>query len=207
MPLSYSTVEQRILDASVTLQAQNPPLIAQTAREFNVPYQRLLARYHGRQSKQTRPGAGRKLDPAQELAVCHYLDHLDRMGTSARYSMLAQCANSILKRSHNDPATPAPTVSRMWPNRFLKAHPEFKMRKQQPLDIARKNAHDPEAIYAWFRGYKKLCEEYGIDVGDRYNFDETEFRIGVANLSGLSHEILAASPTLQAITTVSSLLL
>jgi len=95
----------------------------------------------------------------------------------------------------------------MWPNRFLKAHPEFKMRKQQPLDIARKNAHDPEAIYAWFRGYKKLCEEYGIDVGDRYNFDETEFRIGVANLSGLSHEILAASPTLQAITTVSSLLL
>ncbi len=103
MPLSYSTVEQRILDASVTLQAQNPPLIAQTAREFNVPYQRLLARYHGRQSKQTRPGAGRKLDPAQELAVCHYLDHLDRMGTSARYSMLAQCANSILNAATTIP--------------------------------------------------------------------------------------------------------
>jgi len=102
------------------------------------------------------------------------------MGTSTRYNILAQCANSILKRSYNDPTTSPPTVSRMWPNRFLKAHPEFKIRKQQPLDIARKNAHDPEAIYVWFQGYKKLCEEYGINVGNRYNFDETRFRISIA---------------------------
>jgi len=161
------------------LNTQNPPEIAKTARTYNVPYQRLLARYHGRQSKHERPGAGRKLNNTQDLAVCQYLEHLDRMGTSARYGMLAHCANTILKLSHNDPTTLPPTVGPLWPKRFLQAHPQFHIRKQQSLDIARKNAHDPENIRVWFRGYQQLCMDFGIQEGDIYNFDETGFRIGV----------------------------
>ena len=179
MPESYETIERRLLDAVASLNTQNPPLIAKTARDFNVPYQRLLGRYHGRQSKQERPAVGRKLNNDEELAVYLYLDHLDKIGTSARYRMLAHCANSILKRSHDDPTTLPPTVSRMWPQRFLQAHPQFQIRKQHSLDIARKNAHDPDDIRAWFRGYQNVYIEYGIEEGDIYNFDKTGFRIGV----------------------------
>jgi len=119
MPESYGVIEERLLDALASLNTQNPPVIAKTARAYNVPYQRLLARYHSRQSKQGRPGVSRKLNNTQEAAVCQYLDYLDRMGTSARYGMLAHCANTILKLSYTDPTTSLLVVGPLWPKRFL----------------------------------------------------------------------------------------
>ena len=38
---------------------------------------------------------------------------------------------------------------------------------------------DPDTILEWFYKYKSICDEYGILPRDRYNFDESGFRIGV----------------------------
>lgn len=40
----------------------------------------------------------RTLSEAQELAICQYLDHLDRGGPKARYKQLEQAANALLIR-------------------------------------------------------------------------------------------------------------
>ncbi len=74
MPESYASIEVRLQGALNTLYTQTLPNVLQIAREFDVPYQRLLARYHGVQSKQDRPALGRKLTDVEELAICQYLN-------------------------------------------------------------------------------------------------------------------------------------
>ncbi len=37
-------------------------------------------------------------------------------------------------------------------------------------------------IAAWFERVKQIRQEYGIEDNDVYNFDETGFAMGIANL-------------------------
>jgi len=69
--------------------------ISAIARSFRA---RLKAR---RQSKR-RPVVNRKLTEAQKPAVCLYPDRLDAIKTSARYSMLIDYANLIIRRPHHE---------------------------------------------------------------------------------------------------------
>jgi len=101
--------------------------------------------------------------------------------------MITSCANSILRRSYDsaaaasDPTIPPPTVSSLWTSRFLKRHPELHIRKQKTLERQSKEAHHPDNIRTWFERYKAVCDEKAIQEGDRYNFDETGFQIGVGH--------------------------
>ena len=107
--------------------------------------------------------------------------------------MITSCANSFLRRSHTDTTTPPPTASEKWARRFLNRHPEYYIRKQKTIDTARKNSHDPDDILEWFQKYKATCDERRIQCRDRYNFDETVFRIGV----GKDQWIITRDPSRQ----------
>ena len=115
----------------------------------------------------------------QELAVCRYLDRLDAIGVPAKRSMISTCANSILAQSHTDLTIPFQPVGQHWGQRFLRAHLEYRVQKQKTLDVKRKSAEDPEAVKNWFKEFKKVIDDHGIQVNDIWNCDETGFRIGV----------------------------
>ena len=176
----YEEVEIRIQAAVSFIQARPDERInvAEIARTYEIPVARLRARLQGRQSRQDRPGANRKLSEDQELAVYQYLDPLDSIGTSARIAMVSSCANAILGYGHTG-SDPPPRVGDHWASRFLDRHPEYHIRKQKTIDADRKNAHQPDNIRAWFEKYIAICQEYNIQPGDQYNFDETGFRIGI----------------------------
>jgi hypothetical protein len=102
---SYQSIETRIQAAIDAIDAISErgdviPNITAVASEFNVPPQRLRARWLGRQSRSDRPATNRTLTDEQELAV-------------------------------------------------------------------------------WFAEFKEVCDKYGIQHRDIYNFDETGFRIGI----------------------------
>jgi hypothetical protein len=122
MPGKYAEIEGRIGQACDKLYQCSNSNISSVAPGFKAPRPRPQARWKGCQSKQQRPAANKELTDAHELAVSLYLDHLDSIGTSARHSMLIDCANSIFRRSC-DPeptdTTPSPTVSEHWARRFL----------------------------------------------------------------------------------------
>ena len=82
--------------------------------------------------------------------------------------MITGCANDILRRGFtpSESDTEPPKVGPHWTRRFLERHPEFKVRKQRSIDSKRKNAHDPESFEDWFRRYKALVDEKGIQPGD-----------------------------------------
>lgn len=104
------SIESRIQSALLDLEDQNKPNIKGYARAHNLPYQRLLARYNGRKSRYERKPAGRKLDEAQESALCRYLDYLDSIYLHPKRAEIAAAANSILAHCHTDPTQPPPTI-------------------------------------------------------------------------------------------------
>ena len=64
MPDNDNLIESRIQVALHHIEGLNKPNIKACARTYNVPYQRLLARYKGRPSLSERRLNGRKLDEA-----------------------------------------------------------------------------------------------------------------------------------------------
>ena len=172
MPDSYAVKEARVQEALATIRPRIQPKIRQLAAEFHVPYDMLLNRYNWIPHKDSHSYA---LSDHEEQAVHQYLQQLDGIGMSCRRPMLLRAANSILRERPGQ----IRRVGSHWPTRFLKRNPQYKIRRQKPLASQRKNAHEPEAILDWFKRYKAICKEYGIYVGDIYNFNETGFRIGV----------------------------
>ena len=175
----YDVVTQGI---DILLQRGGKPNIAAAEREFNVPVQRLRARWSGRRSKQEVVPWGGRLGGHGGLAVCTYLDRLDKVGLHARLFMIADCANGVLRRAHvGEGPPPLAQVSEHWARRFLERHPEYHVRKQSVQEIDPKRAQDPDTIHWWLYEFKRIpvCDEYGIQQCDIYNFDESGFRIGV----------------------------
>jgi molybdopterin-biosynthesis enzyme MoeA-like protein len=63
------TQESQILDAIKVYHTLEKPNIAKLAREFEVLYQRLSARIHGRENKTTSASLKKALNPIQEKVL------------------------------------------------------------------------------------------------------------------------------------------
>ena len=179
MPDNDNLIESRIQVALHHIEGLNKPNIKACARTYNVPYQRLLARYKGRPSLSERRPNGRKLDEAQESALCRYIDYLDSIYIPPSRQDIAATANEILTAGHVDPSSPAPTIGGHWLNRFMKRHPEYHIRRQRAMDIERKKCLDKDTAREFFAKYQEVITSHGIPPEDIWNFDETGFNIGV----------------------------
>ena len=179
MPDSYKQIESRIENALVAISREETPNISRFAREFHVPYRRLLYRFQGRNSRMTRSPAGQILSNIQESALCHYIDILDQLDIHARPSMVRNAANSILKEGYGTQDLPSSTISEKWLKRFFQRHPEYRIRKRRAIDLDRKKAHEPATIRDWFERLRAEIQKHGIVEDDIYNFDETGFNIGI----------------------------
>ena len=89
--------------------------------------------------------------------------------------MLRGAANHLFKQSHFDPCNLPPTINSYWPPRFLNRNKQFFKKKQKPLAIDRKNAHNIEDFTIYFEKYKEIRIQRGITDADVWNMDETGF--------------------------------
>ena len=127
---SYHAIEDRITQAIIVLRERGgKPNISAAAREFHISQSRLRARWNGRKAKSDIIPSNRKLKEHQELAVCSYLDRLDKLGIPVHTPTITGYANSILRRAHGGDGPP-PVVSEHWARRFLERHPQYLVRKQ-----------------------------------------------------------------------------
>ena len=60
----------------------------------------------------------------------------------------------------------------MWPRRWIKAHPEFKVVKEKPIKQAREEAMNIYNIRDWFRKLEAIMREHDIFPKDFWNIDE-----------------------------------
>jgi len=183
---SFDDEEWRIDDALADLQTQKRPNIAKTARHFSVSAKKLRNRAKGIPSKFNNTNATYALSEEQEYALEATLTRLDDSGFPPRLRLVRGIANSYLREAHGPDGTP-PKVSKMWPIRWQKRHPEWFKGRSKTLAFDRKNAHDPDEISYWYERFAAIRAEKGIQDADIYNMDETGFRVGV----GRSHHVLS----------------
>jgi hypothetical protein len=81
---AYTDVEDAITAILEGLNWSEPINFARLARERGVPYQRLIARAKGRQSKCERPGPNKLFTAEEEESIHIYLQSLDNIGTNVR---------------------------------------------------------------------------------------------------------------------------
>ena len=172
--LDYSLREELLEKAVEDVYAQKYSSIAACARAKGVDKTALQRRVAGKASYFNRaPPGNRALNPAQEQAVCEFIELRSSFDIRCRLEVIRRCANSILKA-----AGETRVVSRDWPTRFVTRHPEFHKRKQKPLASIRKDIEWLELL-ARHEEFHKLRAEWGIPAEDVWNMDETGFRIGV----------------------------
>ena len=74
-------------------------------------------------------------------------------------------------------------LGRHWYQKFLKRHPDFKIKYNRNLDQSRKDAGSPEILRDWFELYTTTLVKYGISDEDTYNMDKIGFSMGIADSS------------------------
>ena len=185
MRLSYSEQEDLITKAIDALDDGIFPSAASAARHYGLKPRRLQLRLAGSQSKSTRPRTNTRLTTFQEQALCDYIDRLDHIEHSIRVKHIRGAAEFML-RITSDPESPPPPLGKDWVTRFIKRYPRYFKRKQKPLSVERKNAHDVECIREAYNAFRRRVEEKGVQVEDIWNMDETGFRIGC----GIAHCII-----------------
>ncbi len=119
MPNAYAKQEAKILKAIEAMNSLEKPNIVAFARKYEVSEQLLRRRWKGQPSKSTRPPTRGKLFATQELAIYQCLYQLNAIETSARQSMLARSANSILAKSYLDSTILPPTAVAIGQNASL----------------------------------------------------------------------------------------
>jgi hypothetical protein len=105
MPDSYHDIEACIKQAVDALKQEEFTTIKAAVQAFNVPYSRLYAWVEGRKNQLERRATNRRLSKAQELALCQYIDELDKYDIPATQKMVHKTANSILKEGYTDQTT------------------------------------------------------------------------------------------------------
>jgi hypothetical protein len=110
---TYSEAEKRIEQALDEMRAlESTPVIADFARQYNVPYNRLYRRFRGTPSKSDRFSVSRRFLDVEEKAMCRYSDRLDKLGLPAQRELLRGTADYIpTKHNHDNEFNHVPTLS------------------------------------------------------------------------------------------------
>ena len=93
---------------------------------------------------------------------------------------------TIFSNGHIYPYTLPPSISPCWPRRFLNRNKQFFEKKQKPLAIYRKNAHNVKYFMIYFEKYKEIRIQKGITDANVWNMDERGFRVGC----GIAHWVI-----------------
>ncbi len=166
MAFTYQMTENAISDAISALNEGFYSTPTKAAKSYNVAPRTVQRRLQGMSSRSSQTPPNRAHNPQQEQAIRNYVKRLDDVGISATLSMLCGAANHLLKQSHFDPFTLPPTISSCWPRQFLNRNKQFLKKKQKPLAVDRKNAHNIEDFTIYFEKYEEIRIQRGITDAD-----------------------------------------
>lgn len=74
-------------------------LLRAIARDFDISYDTIWGRFHGRKPCKSNKPVNKALNPVQEAALVRYLQQLDMLYAPCTLQEIERCANSILARS------------------------------------------------------------------------------------------------------------
>ena len=176
MPPKTDVVESRISEALGKANlAKERPNLKQIAREFDVPYQRFKARYHGRYSRHAPKPHQTLLDPIQEQSLLRWWSFLDSFRRRPSHQEIAEAANRMIRPR---------IANKNWVYDFEKrCLSATRVANYRPTNKDRSDSEDIGELSIWFdrlEQYLAIGSKDQILSENIYNFDETGFQLGVA---------------------------
>ncbi|KAI7768449.1 hypothetical protein LZL87_014132 [Fusarium oxysporum] len=171
--MPQSSNEGRILLALQALQNDPKLSMRRTSQIYQVGYSTLRDRKNGNQSQRDFIPQSRKLSNLEEEVLLQsILDQISR-GLPPRMRIIKEMANRLL--ADRD----APPVGKRWAINLINRQPELKTRFPRRYDYKRALCEDPTIICNRFRLKENIIAKHGIHTDDIWNFDETDFMIGI----------------------------
>ena len=169
--------EAKVSKAFAAYTANEFSSIAAATRYFYAKYDRVKNRVNGLPAQLGLPTYNLLLTPHEEKGLLIQLHRRNALRTRTTVQELEWECNCIL-RSRYTGLEELPFYSSHQTNRFLKRHPEFSLRTENPKELERQAVEDPIALSRWYEDYNRVVGLYKIIVGDIYNYNETGIRLG-----------------------------
>jgi hypothetical protein len=171
--------EGRLLLALNAYQNGQISSIRAAAATYDIPYQTLRDRVHGRKARVDISANRQKLLNSEESSLKKWILDMDQRGLPPTHATVRKMANLLL--SNRKGLDSVDLVSERWVTRFIHRHDELQSKYNRKYDYQRAQCEDPEVIKDWFTRVQNTIAKYGILEQDIYNFDETGFQMGVAS--------------------------
>ena len=150
--------------------------ISEAARHFGIPQTILRDRLHGHQNRSKARANSHKLTKLEEESLLQWILFLDSRGIAPRPTTVQEMANLLLAKHGSDHIQ---SVGKNWVSNFVKGHSELSTQFSKRYNYERAKCEDPKIIQEWFDCVQRTILQYGIDPDDIYNFDETDFAMGL----------------------------
>ena len=148
--------------------AEERPNLQQIAGEFDVPYQRFKARYHGRKSRYAPKPHQTLLDPIQEQSLIPWWSFLDSFCRRPSHQEIAEAANRMIRPR---------IANKNWVYDFEKrCLSATRGANYRPTNKDRLDSEDIGELSIWFdrlEQYLAVGSKDQILPDNIYNFDET----------------------------------
>jgi hypothetical protein len=152
------------------------------AKVFNVPRTTMRRRKKGIKPQEEAQLNNRLLSPIEEEELLRWILAMERRGFPPYVIDVKRLAERLIQR-RGDTRRPT-SIGKQWVYRLLTRHPAVKTRLTRKKDSQRSRQESPNVIRPWFQRVEDICQQYGIIDGDKYNFDETGFAMGLISGSG-----------------------
>jgi hypothetical protein len=173
MPKGASTTHGRVSKASAKSQSLNAANIVALKREINTSARQPLQEVNNPPTRSARKATCNALDGFQENALIRWIREVKELYWLPTDSQISRSASQIHKRDCNNTV-----LKQTWTSQFIKRLPDD-LKPSKPR-LAKKKCLGPsdlETIQHWFDRLKPLIAD--VPPENIYNFDETNFQIGL----------------------------
>ena len=179
-----SRIQQAIAAYARNQKASGNASIRAIAKEFNVPRSTLQDRVDGKSPRNQAHEQLMHLTKAEETELVHWITMLTQRGYAPRYRTVRELAEIIRNRrvyginNADIQLVNYDSIGKNWVARFLSRHPELDTARKKCIEAARIKDVSVERLTKWFEDLQRVIEEYGIELKDIYNLDESGFAMG-----------------------------
>jgi len=154
------------------------------AKDFDVPRQTLRGRINGTLPRNKAQEDLMHLTNEEETELAKWITTLTQRGYAPRYNTIRELAGIIRNRrviGVNDDDIQLVnynSIGKDWVPRFISRHPQLESERRKCIEAARIKDVSSERLERWFEDLQNIVKEFGIEVENIYNMDESGFAIG-----------------------------
>jgi len=174
--VSNTTTMQRVDSALAGLNDGTFVHVRQAARATGTTRSTIYRHLNGGLSKREAQCHRQQLSPDEERALANWVQRLSSTGHPVHHLFLRELAEEIRKpRVMADELIVDPSLRKLgknWVSRFLARNPILQSKVAKNIEAARKEVTEAQ-LDNWFKEFKRIVDEYGIQPEHIYNMDET----------------------------------